>query len=662
MKRTITSIYILLCSISIVFAQKTSLEIRADRAFHIFDYSDAIHFYTSSGSLSPESARNLASAYFKTNRFAECVATYETKLKDIALSPDERYTYILALQSAGKTDSALQALKAFAQAYPGDLRSISYQADKADFAAIRTNNPDVQVSNLDLNTPDDDFGPAYCNNQIVYASTQKKYLLVKRNYLWNQRNFLNLFAADRQNGQLINAKRFPFNQNKKWHEADACFFHNGNSMAFTQDSYKERATDKSVNLKIFFSEKVDGKWASPTPFSINNKDFSVGHPSLSEDGNTLFFASNMPGGFGGTDIYKVSKNADGSWSKPLNLGPSVNTEGNELFPFWHETSQSLYFASNGRFGLGGLDVFVSECYGDNNWEPAFNLGAPINSEFDDFSLVLQSNNKDGFFTSNRLSGKGGDDLYAYFNAKPEKPTAQVDLLVLDQQTGQPIPNATAHLQDAQKPTDSAGHVRFDLKDGSYSFSAEAVAYQPSAPKALTVKAKRRGPNVLADTLYLNLAVAEKVRLNNIYYDFDRWDILPVSALELNKVAELLKTHPGMHVELSSHTDARGNTKYNLKLSQLRADAAKNYIVAKGIDPARITATGFGKSKLLNTSPDCTPEQHRQNRRTELFIPDYGQGENPPQASGDYLDGQPDHGKGYSSYKAHGSIYKITLPK
>jgi outer membrane protein OmpA-like peptidoglycan-associated protein len=661
MKRFLTPLYILiLCSINTGVAQKTQMEMRADRAFDIFNYSDAIHFYTGSAALSPESARNLSFAYFRTNQFQKCVEVFEEKCNIEELTSDEHYLYIQALKSAGQAEKAMQQLKTFAHKYPADQRSLSFIANQVEFPTIQANNPDVQVRNLDMNTNEDDFGPAYMNNQIVYASTQKKYLVIKRDYLWNQRNYLNLFAADQKNGQLVNAKQFPFKQNKKWHEADACFFNAGNSMAFTQDSYKERATDKSVNLKIFFSDKVNGKWSKPIPFSLNNKEYSVGHPSISEDGKTMYFASNKPGGYGGTDLYRVDKQADGSWGKPVNLGPSINTEGNELFPFWQETDNSLYFASTGHLGLGGLDLYASEYYGGDAYEPAFNLGAPINSEFDDFSLVLQSNRTDGFFTSNRPSGKGGDDIYAYFNTKPEKPKTVVDLLVLDRQTKKPIPNASARLKDIDKATDANGHVQFQLNDGRYAISVQAVAYSPSSERKLTCKANRRGQTMVKDTFWLDVVVAQKVIINNIFYDFDKWDILPVSAIELDKVAELLKTHDNMRIELGSHTDSRGSVMYNQKLSQQRAESAKLYLIDKGIDASRITAVGYGESQLLNSNPDCTTEQHRQNRRTEIYIPDYARGENLPQTVGDYLDGKPDHDTNKRSLKTDGSIIKIVL--
>lgn len=653
-------------------AQKSNVEKTGDKYYQMFKFSNAIRSYVKAGQdLSEEGVLNLANACMSVSDFNLAANSFE-KLKHLrALTIDEEYMYVQALLGAGRGLDAQNAMEAFAKAHVSDKRSVSYKQNAGDLELITKNDPNISISNENINSSVEDFGPAYMGDKIVFASTRKKCLFVRRNYNWNQKPYLNLYQADKSESGLKNVTKFSFKGNKKWHEASPCFYQNNSRMAFTQSNYAEKSSDGEVKLNIMLAEKVDGKWTNYQPFYLNNKDYSVGHPTLSEDGNVMYFTSDMPGGFGGTDIYRVEKDKEGKWGKALNLGSSINTESNEMFPFWNEARNTLYFASNGQMGLGGLDIFVSEYYGNGQYEPAFNVGAPINTSDDDFGMIASADLKSGYFTSNRKDGKGDDDIYSFTDLMPDYMNqVQYDVLVLDRNSGKPIPGADVYLNPVSKnasdkslkSSDKNGMVTFSALSGTYKSGATAVAYHPSAEKEIKFKAPRRRTLVIKDTVYLDLIVAQKIILKNVYYDFDKWDIIPSAAAELDKVAQLLNDNPGMKLQLGSHTDARGSERYNLKLSQLRAESARNYLVSKGVESARIIATGYGESQLLIHCPeaDCTPAEHRQNRRTEILIPDYGKGEDVKQVKGDYHDGTPDHGTSYSSSKAHGSIYKIKL--
>ncbi|MDP4270061.1 MAG: OmpA family protein [Bacteroidota bacterium] len=641
------------------YGEKLPKEIKADAYYNTFSFQKAIDKYTQIESLDTEGQRRLADCYRKVHNYQKAEEMYAKIVQSPGVTKEDLFNYILALRQNGKYTEANKQMDEFARSYPGDQRSISYKVSKKDFEKMLTDQGCFTVRNLNFNGPQVDFGPAYFNGNIVFASSRSNNRLTKRLYNWDDKPYLNLFVAKVDSGQFVQLKSFSKKLNKKWHEGPASFSNKGRFMAFTRDNYNNKSKDGSVNLQLYFSVFGGEKWSDPISFKLNSPEYSIGHPSLTEDGKTLYFASDMPGGFGGVDLYRIQRLPSGEWGEPENLGKGINTEGDEMFPFYHESDQTLFFSSNGHAGLGGLDIFTT-CFEKGKWSKVKNLGVPVNGKDDDFALIVDPQLKSGYFSSNRQEGKGDDDIYSFAVLKPfnEKFKAEsLRLYVLNKQNGHPIQNATiifcdnTHLTSAENGLVSRGVPEME----SCAIKAEAFGYSTSG-KNLDLRNEEEKA-VLTDTLWLELD--RKFVLHNINYDFDKWDILPESAVELDKLVALMNANQEIKVELGSHTDSRGSAEYNHKLSQLRAESVKKYLVSKGIDEKRIKAIGYGESQLLNRCADgvdCTPEEHRENRRTEVFIPGLGKGENIKQQKGDYSDGTQNHKKEYSSKKAHGSIF------
>lgn len=666
MRRIIVFSLLVLASMFVLLnAQQEKLYSKtAEKAYDIYDFQEAIVLFQKRADLDFAAKRKLALSFYHLRDYDKSTELLNSIRQNQQFSSEDLFIYALSLQMSGKQSAAEKVMEDFVRLKPADNRAKAFNENKDDYAYIVKNNPAISIKNLEFNTADTDFGPSFFQNKVVFASSRDPWLLMKREYNWSRKPYLNVYAADITNNQeLGKPKKFSFNQHKKWHESTVSFAKKETLLAFTQNNYKEKSSLGTTNLQIFFMNLQDGKWTNPEPFVLNSKDYSVGHPSLSEDGNTMYFASDMPGGFGGVDIYRIDRKPDGKWGKPVNAGVNVNTEADEVFPFWDEKHKTLFFSSNGRYGLGGLDIYETILLADNTYAPACNVGAPVNSNLDDFGFIATSDRTRGYFSSNRSGGKGDDDIYSYVNNDPfPKYTVQLEVTLLDRATGNVVPNAELKVNNQSYAVDANGMAALSLTSGDYVLTANAFAYKPSEPKSINIVARRRSV-VKRDTIYMDMMVAEKMVLRNIYYDFDMWDILPDAAAELDKVAELMIKNPAMTIDLSSHTDSRGSARYNEKLSELRAQSAKKYLVEKGIAAVRINAKGFGESMLINQCADgvdCSPAEHRQNRRTELFIPEFGKAENVLQVLGDYSDGRSDHDESYSSRKKHGSIHSVNI--
>lgn len=398
-----------------LFAQeKSRKELKGDKYFTIYLFDKAIKAYSHTKELTPEGMRRLAHSYQNINMNAEAEQIYQQIVNgSTGVVPEDYYNYAMVLKTNGKNTESDRWMDKFASVMPNDLRVADYRISRSMRSDLSKDVGKYTIKYQQFNSEKLEFGTSYYrNDQIVFASTRPKSRMIVRNYNWTGRPYWNLYVSDIEGEQLGKPELFDKSLRGKLNDGPASFNLRGDEVAYTSNNYNYRKSDKVVELQIFFSRLEDGKWMPPTSFHANSSDYSTGHPFLTLDGKTMYFSSDMPGGYGGADIYKCTRDLTGAWGKPENLGPKINTEGNEMFPFFEEKEQKLYFSSDGRFGLGGLDVFSCTIL-NNEVGPVSNIGSPINTRYDDFAFIVNVKEGKGYFSSNRPGGSGGDDIYSF---------------------------------------------------------------------------------------------------------------------------------------------------------------------------------------------------------------------------------------------------------
>jgi len=402
--------FVIIC-MNVTAQEKSRKEIKGDKYYFVYSFDKAIGVYNHTKKLSIEGQRRLAESYYNIDRNVKAEAAYSKLINlQTGVLPEDYYNYAMVLKSNGKYYQASIWMDKFNEIKPDDLRAKDYAANKERIISLLIDDGKYKTNYLNINSNADDFGTSYYKNKIVFASTKQCAKMVLRKYNWNKKPFWDMYVSEVDNEQLSAPKNFDKKLNGKWHDGPACFSNDGNYMAFTRNHYKDISKDKVVELQIYFSNYLDGTWSEPQPFIFNNENYSVGQPFLTSDGNTMYFTSDMPGGFGGADIYRTTRSGQGEWGKPENLGNTINTEGDEMYPFLEENKKILFFSSNGRFGLGGLDIFYCSMNG-TGFGHVFNAGYPLNTEYDDFAAII--NDTKGYFTSNRSGGSAGDDIYSF---------------------------------------------------------------------------------------------------------------------------------------------------------------------------------------------------------------------------------------------------------
>jgi len=408
-------------------------------------------------------------------------------------------------------------------------------------------------------------------------------------------------------------------------------------MYFTRNNFNNGKKGKDANritlLKVYKATLIDNQWKNAEELPFNSDSYSVAHPTLSPDEKTMYFASDMPGTHGQSDLWKVKINEDGSFGTPENLGVSINTEGKESFPIFTNENE-LYFATDGHPGLGGLDIFMSRMNADGSFKEPINIGAPANSPQDDFAYLIDTKTRKGFLTSNRDGGKGYDDIYKFLETRKLVCEQVLSGIVTDLDTGEILPNTKVTLFDdkfniiKEVISDDKGFYTFEVECGkSYFIRAEKDTYETKEQKitipTLTGKTdlpiqleKKVKPVVVGDDL------AKAFGIKIIYFDLDKWNIRPDAALELEKILDVMKQYPNMKIDVRSHTDSRQTHKYNEKLSDRRAKSTMSWLVKNGIDANRLTGKGYGETQLVNKCADgvkCSEDEHQANRRSEFII-------------------------------------------
>jgi len=640
-------VFLLIISISVTsFGQSVS---KAQRAMQKFNYARAVSILKKA--VEKEKSRNeavplLAECYRLQRDVFNTRAWYQQADSLPGADAETSLYYAQALQATGEYSAAKSIFLNYAkQSLKGQL--FAAHCDSV-LGPWRNCKPSAEIKNVpNINTSGSDFGAAIYNGMLIFASDFVKSSGENYPYGWTGRGYLDIKkSSPAENGEFMGdmTQPLPFSPklNQVFHDGPACFSPEGNTVYFTRSfkgkSKKENGIKTNL-LKIFYAERIVGGWSVPKPFIYNSTEYSVGHPAFSPDGKSLYFASDMPGGQGGTDLWMCTL-ANGSWTSPVNLGNVINTTENEMFPYVSGDG-TLYFASEGHPGYGALDIFSSKAI-DGKWSTPLNLKSPINSSFDDFALAFVPGTKNGFFSSNRPGGQGNDDIYSFKLIEyepepivpliPETPKQElISGIIKDKVTMQPLEGATAFIYNIRTgevfvvKTDPDGRYELPVDDpDDYIIKGMKPTY---IADCLTLKVSETDDitrNEPRDLLLDKLALNRTFRIDNIYYDFDKYNIRADARPELDNLVTIMKENP-INVELGSHTDCRGSFSYNDRLSQNRAKSAVDYIISQGIDQSRITAKGYGEHQLVNKCADgvnCTEEEHQANRRTEFKIIEY----------------------------------------
>ena len=506
--------------------------------------------------------------------------------------------------------------------------------------AISGQENSVNLHNLKANTEVSDFGISfYGSDEVVFASSRRKRSIDKRIWQPNKQPYLELFKAKiSKDGELLDIVKFSDVINTKYHESNPVFTKDLKTVYFNRNNYlnkKFKKDSKGRNLIQLYKAEVgvNGEWTNIQAMPFNSDEYQTGHPSLNAAEDKLYFISDMPGTLGRTDIFVVDINEDGTYGDPINLGPNVNTEKREMFPFLHN-NEVLYYASDGfEDTLGGLDIYSISVEDSLNENGRIHLESPFNSDKDDFALVIRSEDE-GYFSSNRSGGKGDDDIY-YFNGY-EAPSFRCEQLVRgvvrNKETRAPLAEATVKLFNEGMNvlevyvTNERGEFVFNIQcETSYNTTAEKAAFEPSGKTFVAGKIKNEIVEIeitLTPSEFIAKDTKLLVNIGPIYFDLDSDKIRDDAARELDKVLKIMLKYPELRIDLGSHTDSRAPDKYNLELSERRAKSTMTWLIEKGISSERLSGKGYGETELVNKCANgvkCSDIEHQKNRRTEFRI-------------------------------------------
>ena len=638
-KYTLTLFLIIFISVY-SYGQKTTEE-KARKKFNQYAYVDAIETYKRlalKGYKSVDMFQKLGDSYYFNGDLNSAVKWYDELF---AMKPDIQteylYRYSQSLKSVGDYDKADQMMQEFSKKSINDSRATFFNENRDYLAEIKANSNRYQIQNASINSRFSDYGSTIWNSNLVFASSRDTSSVFIKKNKWDNQSYTNLYVSNIENDTVLGPpKKYNKTINSKLNEASAIFTKNGKKMYFTRNNYingKKRVDDNNVILlKIYKSELHNNEWQNPIELPFNSDSYSVAHPALSPDGKWLYFASDMPGSKGQSDIYRVPIKSNGTYGVPENLGSEINTPGKETFPFISDNNE-LFFASDGHPGLGGLDIFMSKINSDGTYK-CQNIGEPANSPDDDFAYFIDVKTNRGFLSSNRKGGKGFDDIYSIKETRKLNCEQSLNGIVTDLDSGIKIPNATISLFDHQFKL--LKNIQSDI-NATYYFKVEcgkSYYIRAEKPECSTVEKQIKIPLESGNT-YIPLQLEQKIKvissgddlaktfgIKMIYFDLDKSNIRPDAAYELEKILDAMKQNPTVKIDIRSHTDSRASTEYNDLLSERRAKSTENWLISNGIAPDRLTEKGYGERQLINGCSDgveCSEIEHQQNRRSEFII-------------------------------------------
>ncbi len=633
---------IALITVQLGFAQENKIK-KANEDFFNYDYIDARKIYlkvVEDGYESAQVFQKLGDTYYFNSEYAEAAVWYQKLVNKFPEEVEPEYYYRAAqsLKSIGDYESSKKMMDNYIAASGNSMVAENYDKGKTVLASLEEEFKDAYtVKNITEDYIGSDFGPSFYGEKIVFASSSINTEGGKV-HDWTGLPYLDLFEAEiGADGKLTNVLALKGEINSPYHESSATFTKDGKTLYFTRNNYingkRKRGNQRLVSLKIYKSTKnEDGTWGNIVELPFNDDSYSTAHPALNPDESRLYFSSNREGTMGRSDLWYVDILDDGTYGEPVNLGPKINTEERETFPFI-SSANNLYFSSDGHLGLGGLDVFVISLDQNGKYKKATNLKKPINSNQDDFGFIINEEKKMGYFSSNRngINGSISDDIYAIF----ENCTITIQGVITDVKTSKPLEGSLVTLINGenevvgQQLTENNGKYLFDsLVDCNSQYairaSLEEKEYLPSE-KALST------PDGVA-TLQVDLALTPpdcpvddlgcRLALQPIYFDFDKSNIRSDAEVELAKILQAMKEYPELKIHIESHTDSRGDDNYNLQLSERRAKSTLEWLVSKGINRNRLSAKGYGESQLINSCSNginCSESDHQLNRRSMFII-------------------------------------------
>lgn len=659
-----------------VLGQKLSQAIiKGDEAFELYRYYEAVEFYKSAlvkNQDDHEAKLKIAESYRKMNDHNTAIEWYSQVLDSTNLDYEDVYKlhYAQALLYNDDKENAKKWFLEYRKQNDGDEVAKKRVEGIEDFESFLLNSERYTINELDINSPSRDFSPAYYDDGIIFISDRKK---SHGKNDWDDRVFLNLFHTRlSENGSFFPPKELSNKLNTLYHEGPVSVYNEEKGIVFTRNNYhkkKVKRSEKGVNhLQLFFADiSENGQWKNVKPFEHNSAEFSTGHPSMNSKGDLLVFSSDRPDGLGGSDLY-YSQLVGDQWSKPINLGKEVNTQGDDLFPFLYLDS-ILYFSSNGHHGLGGLDVYQA-AFRKEETSNIENMGVPINSNVDDFGLIMNEFGTKGFFSSNRESYEN-DDLYQFMIV-----SKLVQITVLDEQTRKHIDRADLKItgskesrsyeyrgkvfefldwfdRDFELIINAEGYQSknynfsvADVKPGQLSsievhlnkatkkeYNGEVELIQAGNRVFLGVDGKLVTPNSFGAPINANedahtqlvdmgYDVAKPLEIKSIYYDHDGNNLSDESIKTLNNIVIFMKKYKQTKLNVNSHTDSNGSLVYNNRLSKKRSKTVFEYMSSLDLDIDRIIFNSYGELFPVNNCRDgraCSEEQYQQNRRTEFVI-------------------------------------------
>lgn len=686
----------------------------ADQHYERFEYSKCVMMFDelaekclkNKKSCVWDNVRKAAYTHYNLFEMSASLKYFEAMEKQADLTEDDRVAFIKALRYAGKYDQSSVLAQKSAQQFPSNafFKRLVDPANK--FSSLFKDSAYYTVNALNINSGEGDFGPAYFNNSLVFTSKSKNTGFLNPTYGWDDDFYLNILQATKESDSTFGApKLLKHNFISRAHDGPVSFNRDGTEMVITKNTLGKRKGKPVIVLSLYFSKLVNGEWTDLVPFEHNNIAYNVGHAVFAENDQKMYFVSDDPAGLGGTDVYVSSRLGD-NWTKPLNLGAGINTEQNEMFPFVNDGV--LYFASNGHYGLGGLDIFEMRLENGK----LKNLGAPINSSSDDFGYISDTTGLEGYFSTNRdenidhiyaftkeevlidvivqvfekykvneivpsqpitlknevtgeeeeyFSDKDGNlhiqvrenEKYTFSSTKDEfklkepvslqvmsatqDTTYKVELILLPtritialriiaKDTRLPLDQATTIVTSLETKADTTlitnkhGLVTMNV-DRNKSYNAFAAKKGYLDAEKIFSTSNEDGKIIELELALTPIKKGEKFKLENIFYDLNKSTLREESMASLDKLADFILKND-LRIELSAHTDSRGSTTYNQKLSQARAQSCVDYLLKKGVKSVNIRAKGYGESQLVNKCKDgvtCAEELHQENRRTEVKI-------------------------------------------